>query len=239
MIVTLPGRARAATSSIALAVFLGAASAAAQPGPAAAPGAPAAPPAVAPPAGYGQPPPGYSQPPGGYYLPPGYGQPPPGYAAPQGGYYPPPGAYYPYSASMMPGLTLPYKDGDPIPQGFAVRSRANRPLVTAGAITFGVPYLVSALLASAVVSFDSKNADEAAPLFVPIAGPFITLGIAAADGADAFWLILDGLTQAGGAAMFIAGLTMREKYLQHTATHANLEPEVFVSPGGMKLKWTF
>ena len=240
---TLPDRARAATSPIAIAHFLGAASAAAAP-PAAAPPA-AAPPAAAPPPGYGQPPPGYGQPPpgygqppDGYYPPPAYGQPPPGYPAPQGGYYPPPGGYYLPSGSM-PVLTLPYENDESIPPGFAVRSRANRPLVVAGAITFGVSYLFSALIASVLVSFDSRDGGAGAPLFIPVVGPFVAIGTLNAEGAGTFWLVVDGLTQVGGAAMFVAGLTMREKYLQRTAAQVSLEPEVIVGPGGMKLKWTF
>jgi hypothetical protein len=263
---TLPGRAAAA--SLALAFTLVAASAAAQPGPpatpppgalpAAPPGAPSAKPPGAPaqpPAGYGQPPPGYAPPPAGYQQPPaGYGQPPPGYGQPpqggyypppgygqppQGGYYPPPGYYYPPPGAMMPVLTLPYEEGDPIPQGFAVRSRANRSLIIAGSITFGAPYLISALVAATVVSADSNNGGELAPLFAPVVGPFIAIGTAHAEGAATFWLIFDGLAQAGGVAMFIAGLTMEEKYLQRTPPHASIKPEVLVNPGGMKLKWTF
>ncbi len=140
---------------------------------------------------------------------------------------------------MMPVLTLPYEEGDPIPQGFAVRSRANRPLIIAGSITFGAPYLISVLVAATVVSADSSSGGDFAPLFIPVVGPFITIGTAHAEGAGTFWLIFDGLAQAGGAAMFIAGLTMEEKYLQRTAPRASLKPEVFVNPGGMKLKWTF
>jgi hypothetical protein len=140
---------------------------------------------------------------------------------------------------MMPVLTLPYEDGDPVPAGFNVRSRANRSLIIAGSITFGAPYLISALVAATVVSADSNSGGEFAPLFVPIVGPFITIGTAHAEGAGTFWLIFDGLAQAGGAAMFIAGLTMQEKYLQRAPVHASLQPEVLVNPGGMKLKWTF
>jgi hypothetical protein len=251
MIDSLPGRALTAAFPLSLALVLSSASAAAQPAPA----APAAPPAAAPqgapaapPPGYGQPPPGYGQPPpgygppqGGYYPPPpGYGQPPPGYGPPQGGYYPPPGGYYyPPPGAMMPVLTLPYEEGDPIPQGFAVKSRANRPLLIAGSITFGAPYLISVLIAATVVSASNSDGGEFAPMFVPIVGPFITIGTAHAEGAGTFWLIFDGLAQAGGAAMFIAGLTMEEKYLQRTAPRASLKPEVIVNPGAMKLKWTF
>ena len=252
---TLPGRAWTAT--LALGLALGGATAAAQPapGPPAAPppgalpaapppGAPAARPPgapVAPPAGYGQPPPGYAPPPAGYGQPPqGYYPPPAGYGQPpQGGYYPPPGYYYPPPGAMIPVLTLPYEEGDPIPQGFTVRSRANRSLLIAGSITFGAPYIISALIAATVVSADSNDGGQFAPLFAPIVGPFITIGTARSEGAGTFWLVFDGLSQAGGAAMFIAGLTMEEKYLQRTPPRASLKPDVQVNPGGMKLKWIF
>ena len=224
------------------------------------PGAPAARPPgspAAPPPGYGQPPPGYQYapaPPGYGQAPPGYGQPPPGYGQPppgyypppagygqpqQGGYSPPPGYYYPPPGAMMPVLTLPYEDGDPIPQGFNVRSRANRSLIIAGSITFGAPYIISALIAATVVSADSTNGSQYAPLFAPVVGPFITIGTSHSEGAGTFWLAFDGLAEAGGVAMFIAGLTMEEKYLQRTPIHASLKPEVIPNPGGMKLKWTF
>ena len=262
MIDTLPRRACAAALTLALGLTLGETTAAAQPAPGAPPAAlppapPAAPPGtpaarqpgppVAPPAGYGQPPPGYGQPPAGYgQPPPGYAPapggyyPPPGYGQPQqGGYYPPPGYYYPPPGAMIPVLTLPYEEGDPIPQGFKVRSRANRALIIAGSITFGAPYLISALVAATIVSADSNDGGKFAPLFAPVVGPFITIGTAHAEGAATFWLIFDGLAQAGGVAMFIAGMTMEEKYLQRTPVQASIKPEVLVNPGGMTLKWTF
>ena len=264
MIDTLP---RAAALTLALGFALGEGTAAAQPAPVAPPAAaPVAPPAAAPvappgaptarppgspaapPAGYGQPPAGYQQPPAGYgQPPPGYGQPaasgyypPPGYGQPaQGGYYAPPGYYYPPPGAMIPVLTLPYEEGDPIPQGFSVRSRANRSLLIAGSITFGAPYLISALVAATIVSANANNGGQFAPMFAPVVGPFITIGTAHAEGASTFWLVFDGLAQAGGVAMFIAGMTMEEKYLHRTPVQASIKPEVQVNPGGMKLKWTF
>ena len=153
---------------------------------------------------------------------------------------------------ITPGISFHYlgqmqfncQDGhsyrkDPIPQGFNVRSRANRSLIIAGSITFGAPYLISALVAATVVSADSNSGGQFAPMFAPVVGPFITIGTAHAEGAGTFWLIFDGLAQAGGVAMFIAGMTMEEKYLQRTPAHASVKPEVLVNPGGMKLKWTF
>ncbi len=138
----------------------------------------------------------------------------------------------------MPVLTLPYEDGDPIPQGFTVRSRANKSLVIAGSITFGTTYLISLLTAATTLSTDSSGGGEFAPLFVPVIGPFISIGTAHSEGAGTFWLVFDGLAQAGGLTMFIAGFVMEDKYLQRT-NQASLKPEVLINPGGMNLKWRF
>jgi hypothetical protein len=186
---------------------------------------------------YGQPPVGYGQPPAGYSPPPGYGQPPPGYGQPPAGYYPPPGYYYP-PPTLMPVLTLPYEDGDPIPQGFTVRSRANRSLLIAGSIAFGAAYLSSVLTAATTISADSSGGAEFAPLFAPVVGPFIAIGTAHAEGAGTFWLVFDGLAQAGGLTMFVAGFLNEDKYLQRTP-QASVKPAVLVNPGGMSLKWRF
>ena len=228
----LPGR--AGTAALTLALSLAGSHAAAQPAPGPPPSQAAPQPQPGygqPPAGYGQPPAGYGQPPAGYYPPPGYGQPP-------AGYYPPPGYYYPPPSAMMPVLTLPYEDGDPIPQGFSVRSRADKSLLIAGSITFGAPYLISALVAATTLSANADGGGEFAPLFVPVIGPFIAIGTAHAEGAGTFWLVFDGLAQAGGVTMFIAGLVLEDKYLQRTP-QASFKPEVLVNPGGMNLKWRF
>jgi hypothetical protein len=146
---------------------------------------------------------------------------------------------------MMPPLTLPYEDGDPIPQGYTVKTRASRPLVIAGSITFGAPYVVSALVAATVLSADDRSGPELAPLLIPCVGPFVTIGTAAAEGAGTFWLVLDGLTQTGGVVMFIAGMVSEEKFLRRTAVPppqqptALLRPEVLVGLGSTHLKWRF
>jgi len=139
---------------------------------------------------------------------------------------------------MMPVLTLPYEDGDPIPQGFTVRSRANKSLIIAGSITFGSTYIISGLVAATTLSASTDGGAEFAPLFVPVLGPFISLSTAHAEGAGTFWLVFDGLAQAGGLTMFIAGLVVEDKYLQRTP-RASVKPEVLVNPGGMGLKWRF
>ncbi|MRG92259.1 hypothetical protein [Polyangium spumosum] len=182
------------------------------------PGYEPAPPQVAPlpppgyPQGYpqGYPPPGY--PPPGYAPPPGYpqGYPPPGYPPP--GYGPNSYGYGPPGAELP--ATLPYEEGDPIRPGYRLESRIRKGLVIGGAVTFGVPWFFSAMIASIGSSVD-RNAGTW-PLYIPALGPFIAMGTLDSEGAGTFWLALDGLAQSGGIAMLIAGLVAQEKRLVRT-----------------------
>jgi hypothetical protein len=168
-------------------------------------------------------------------APQGYG-PPGGYNVPSPYYYPPP-------VNLIPPPILPYEEGAPIPPGYALRSRADRSLLVAGSITFGAPYILSALVAGSVVSSDATLGGRIAPLFIPCIGPFITIGTARAESAPTVWLLLDGLAQSGGVALFITGLVAHESYLKRAASlsqpTALLKPEVLVGPGTTQLKWRF
>jgi hypothetical protein len=213
--------------------------------PAAAPPA-AAPPAAAPPAAAppGQPPygsPPYGAPPGQ----PGYGPPPPGYGPPgqPGAHpYPPPG-YYPYPppyyyppGGTYPDLrprTIPYNEGDAPPAGYRLDTRMMRGLIIAGATTFGSLYLLSAAVGSAFLE-DSRNNDGHAPLFIPVVGPFITIGTANPSPMGTFALVIDGLGQAAGVAMFVAGLTVKTKiWVREGKGEISVAPIVAAGPGGL------
>ncbi|MDI1432807.1 hypothetical protein [Polyangium sorediatum] len=171
--------------------------------------APLPPPGYAPPGypqGYpqGYPPPGYAPPPG-YpqgYPPPGYGQPPPGYGPNSYGYGPP--------GSTLPAA-LPYEEGDPIPPGYRVDSRIRKGLVIGGAVTFGVPWFFSAMIAS--IGDSLSRSSDLWPLYIPALGPFIAMGTLDTEGPGTFWLAVDGLAQSGGIAMLIAGIVAQEKRL--------------------------
>lgn len=104
-----------------------------------------------------------------------------------------------------------YEEGQAIPPGYHLETRARRGLVIGGAVTFGVTYLLSAFVAS--IAMDSGGGDEFGPLLIPVAGPFVTVGTAESEGSGTFALVLDGLAQAGGVAMFVAGLVSEEEYL--------------------------
>lgn len=155
------------------------------------------------------PPPGYEQAPpdSGTSPPPGYGAPPPGYGSQQG--YP---GYPAYTQPEMLGpKRMDYEEGDPIPPGYHRETSIRKGLVIGGAVTFGAMYLFSALTAAAVS--DTSESDDFAPLFIPVAGPFVTIGTSNAPAAGAVILAIDGIAQAGGLAMLIIGLTVQSDEL--------------------------
>lgn len=129
------------------------------------------------------------QPPPPQYAPPQYA-PPPQYAAPPQ-YYAQPPQYPP---------RLDYEEGDAIPPGYSVRSRLRKGLVVGGAVTFGVLYVLSVLVADSVRGTDSDNLRS---LYVPAIGPFIALSkVQGGNGV----LILDGVGQTAGLIMLVAGV---------------------------------
>ncbi|WP_129578123.1 MULTISPECIES: hypothetical protein [Sorangium] len=243
-------RARGAQAAAVLAALLGlAAPAAAQvPGapqrPAlgsttAAPAAPGAPPApaTAPPA---------HAPPAPATAPPAHASAPP--APPGGAQMPIPPGYY-----LLPPLppwanprTIQYEEGDPIPRGYALKTRADRALVGAGLLTFGISYALSFTVAG-VATLAEEDFDEFGPLFIPFVGPMIGTVSLDAEGAGMFWLTVDAVAQVGGLLLFAAGLAHEEVYLERQFTASSRNPEHAASPwpaisigaSSAELRWRF
>jgi hypothetical protein len=177
---------------------------------------------------------GYGVPPG-YYPPQGgaYGAPPPGYYPPPGGYgvtpgyvpYPPPGSYGP--------SRLPYAEDDTIPVGYEVATRPRKGLLVGGVATAASTYGLSLLFAA---TFGGSGSSEFVPLYIPVVGPFITIGTADASGAGLAMLMLDGLSQAAGVAMIIGAIAAPEKYLRRKVA---MQPEVLVGGRSAALRWRF
>ncbi len=159
---------------------------------------------------------------------------------------------------------LEYIDGVEVPEGYVKVERMRSGLVIAGAVTFGVGWLAAATAAVSQVGEGGScrgwghrddedygiqdyedplgctrgtDAEDFAPLYIPIAGPFIAMGtLEHADGAVRAALLLDGVVQVGGAAMFVAGLVAKKTLLVRT-------PEASVSlvagPGTLGLQGSF
>jgi hypothetical protein len=111
-------------------------------------------------------------------------------------------------------------------------------MAMAGVAVFAPFYGLSVLFAGTYLGNDDRTAKMYAPLLVPVIGPFITIGTADTDFGTLF-LLLDGVAQATGASLFIAGMLSDEKYLARRTAGLDLRPEVFVGPRSASLRWQF
>jgi hypothetical protein len=192
-------------TSLALASLLTVSSAFAQ-APAATPAPESAPPVPAPqqaaPQQAAPPPALYQQYP--QYPAPPYAQAPNGqYVAPLSQTVQP--SYVPQSVALSgPRMIKDWRDGDPIPYGYHREERTRKGAVIAGSILFGITYGYSAFFAALGEDIDSNN-NGAAPLIIPVLGPFITMKNSDSTSLN-YILALDGLAQAAGAALMIHGI---------------------------------
>ncbi len=145
--------------------------------------------------------------------------PPPGAApAPPYGYaygYPPYGQPPPYQRKLPD--VLPYTEGQTVPPGYVLVERSHLDIAAIGGAIFLLGYLPSVYvgaLGSAVSSSSTSSSDsDFAPLYIPVAGPFIAIDSTNASSSGAFWLVVLGVAQAAGAATAITGLAMPPEQL--------------------------
>lgn len=116
------------------------------------------------------------------------------------------------------GKTLPYYDGSRVPKGFRLDTSPRYGLVAGGATTLGTLWTVSFIAAIALDKEGSSSGDPNFddmywPMFIPVVGPFITIGTADSSGTGAAILGLDGAMQAAGLGLMIAGLVSKKSEL--------------------------
>jgi hypothetical protein len=149
----------------------------------------------------------------------------------------PPGPVVNASAPTMMGPAEMDYSGGEIPEGYQLESRINKGLVIAGASTFGGVYIFNCL--GAAIAYDASEGDKDAytPLFIPVAGPFVTIHTADATATGTFGLVVDGLAQAAGLSMFIAGLAAQEDVLVWRGSYGSVRADA--GPGGAQLSGNF
>lgn len=133
-----------------------------------------------------------------------------------------------------PPSRLPYQEGQPVPEGYRLRSGPRKGLVIGGAIVGGAAYGFGV-----VGALDSHFEDHAGYLLIPGAGPWLMLAAgsdppkrcptqeACADGMPDYkplFVVAAGVAQAVGMVLLVAGLTSKRRYLERQA------PEVSVVP---------
>ncbi|MGK4003206.1 hypothetical protein WMF31_11325 [Sorangium sp. So ce1036] len=155
-------------------------------------------------------------------------------AQPGGAVMPIPQGYYRPPPSLPPWANpwrIAYEPGDPIPRGYALKTRADRSLVGAGIATFSVPYAISFTVAGvATLVDDGDDGEEFAPLFIPFVGPMIALSTLEAEDSGVFWLTVNAVAQVGGLLLFAAGLANEDVYLERQVQvgHAPYAPPVLL-----------
>ena len=138
--------------------------------------------------------------------------------------------------ALPPGMELPYEEGQPIPPGYHVVSKPRTGLIVAGSVVTGVPWMISVTAATGA-DFEDKSGW----LVVPGIGPWLMLMAGGARdrdcsntsydstcvhdrGPERSIIVLDGLVQSAGAAMFIIGLAVPKTRLVRDDVTVSMMP---------------
>jgi hypothetical protein len=135
-------------------------------------------------------------------------------------------------------LAVSWRPGDPPPPGYHVEEKPRTGLMVAGGIVAGIPYFFSIVSASA-----AQSSNASGWLFVPVAGPWLTMGQRAygcnpdatnqttgqslqcvADIFVVMGLIADGVMQATGATLLIVGAAATKPALVRDGEALHVSP---------------
>jgi hypothetical protein len=133
---------------------------------------------------------------------------------------------------------LSYREGDPVPAGYALEYHARKRPVIGGAIVLGSAYLISVALA-----VELPGSDPSVPwLTIPVLGPWFAFAVrpwchSGGDACDSdlterTYLVMDGLAQATGMALIVYGTLSRTPELVHLQLHGS-DIEVMPTPVGL------
>jgi hypothetical protein len=162
------------------------------------------------------------------------GPPPPGYAYPPPGYAYQPGYYYPV-ATYEPQPR--WRPGQPAPDGYHVETKPDVKTIKRG-VTMLVAFWLISVLAGAALNENEKPAPEDdngvepgdwSTLYIPIAGPFLTMKNTSTKQAGWPLLLIDGLLQSTGVIMIGVGFANRKEYLERN-TAARFVPKLRLEP---------
>lgn len=119
--------------------------------------------------------------------------------------------YVPQSVALSgPEEIDDVEDDRRAPMGYTEVHRTRRHLIVAGAVTFGVTYLISAFTASVGQDASTGGRNELASLYVPVAGPFLEMGHTG-NATARFVLASLGAAQLAGAIMLYYGVTSKQR----------------------------
>lgn len=145
-----------------------------------------------------------------------------------------------YAYDNRPRVIEDWEPGEPIPEGYRQDTQSRSGLVKGGAATLFSVYGLTAVVGSFLVLAEDIDTEDGVddngvdpedyyPLFIPVAGPFVTIATADTGRAGSAVLIVNGVTQVAGFAMFVAGFAAQKDVLVRVPSYAG-GPTLEVTP---------
>jgi hypothetical protein len=149
--------------------------------------------------------------------------------------------YVPQSVALSgPEEINDFDPGRPIPAGYTLVHRTRKGLIIGGGATLGASYGLSVLIAAIGEDVSSDGRSEVAPMWIPVAGPFLTM--ANTDSATLrVFLAGIGVAQTTGAVLLYYGLTTKKSVLVRNdlVGSLNVTPMVSSNTTGLVLSGSF
>lgn len=149
--------------------------------------------------------------------------------------------YVPQSVAMSgPEEITDFDFERPVPLGYTMVKRPRKGMIIGGAVSFGVSYGISVLSAAIGEDISSGGRNEAAAMWIPVAGPFLQM--AQTDSATLrVFLFGLGAAQTTGAILLYYGLTTKKRVLVRNDIVGSLmvTPTVGDGTAGMLLSGRF
>lgn len=195
------------------------------------------------------PPPPYGYPPAAAPAP-GVDNGAPGRHAAPSAPYPGPTYYAPSGVPAQNGApppVLPVYDPDqPVPQGYRLQSRPTVGLLGMGIGMFSAGYVTSVVMGIVLMEEAKKDPtlpDQSVyiPMYIPVAGPFITMAVMRPGPAEIGLLLTDGIFQLAGSLGILVGSLKRSYRLVYTGEAASLQlaPAAGMGFGGLQATGQF
>lgn len=147
-------------------------------------------------------------------------------------------------------VLAPWDPDTPVPPGYVLRSEPQTGLIFAGSAMVSIGWVTSVavgLIAAQEesdrgIDGDGVEADDWAPLYFPVGGPFATIASVDASGAGTGMLVFDGVLQLAGVGLIVFGSlsqTHRAAPLPSLGGAVTLVPSASARGPGFALKGAF
>jgi hypothetical protein len=148
--------------------------------------------------------------------------------------------YVPQSVALSgPEEITDVGDDQAAPLGYSPVLRTRKGLIIGGAVTFGVTYGISAMVAAIGEDTRGSGENEVGSMWIPVAGPFLQLGKTESATASVFLVGLGG-AQLAGAIMLYYGLTSQKRvFVRNDLVGLTISPMAGIGNTGMMLSGQF